>query len=170
MSSIRTLNSNLSLMKRTASKKRKTVQITLWVKPGVRSELERIAKTEGLSLSQTGGSFLEEAIRQKLHIQHTVLLQPIIEEAIRKEIAKYCNRLALLLVRVAFEVGMVRILMIKVLRRKRVFTNEILDKMLDESVVAAKGNITRKTPQMQTVLEEVSRWFTDEERGATSNA
>src|SRR5436853_7752156 len=112
-------------MKQTASKKRKTVQITVWVKPGVKSELQRIAKTEGLSLSQTGGSFLEEAIRQKLHIQHSVLLQPIIKEAIREEIAKFCTRLALLLVRVAFEVGMIRILTIEILRGYQAFQTEV---------------------------------------------
>jgi hypothetical protein len=156
-------------MKRITPKKRKTVQITLWVKPGVKSELERIAKTEGLSLSQTGGSFLEEAIRQKLHIQHTVLLQPIIEEAIRKEIAKYCNRLALLLVRVAFDVGIVRGLTVRILRRQRGVSDEVLNDMLDKSVVAAKGNITRKTPQLQTVLDEVSQWFKGEERTVQSN-
>src|SRR5437660_10890534 len=138
--------------KRTRSQKRKTVPFTCHITPQEKAEVQRKAKVEGISASQVGKAYIGQGIRQDLHQQHAVLLQPIIEEAIRKEMTKYSTRLALLLVRVAFEVGMIRILTIKILRRKQVFTNEVLDKMLDESVVAAKGNITRKTPQMQTVI------------------
>src|SRR5947207_13311627 len=92
-------------MKRNSSQKRNTVPLMLWVKPPVKAELQRLAQLEGVTLSKIGGTFLEEAIRQKLHVQHSVLLQPIIEEAIRKEMTKYSTRLALLLVRVAFDTG-----------------------------------------------------------------
>src|SRR5712691_5231899 len=40
-----------------SSRKRKTVPLTLWVKPGVRAELERIGAVEGSSLSAIGGAF-----------------------------------------------------------------------------------------------------------------
>src|SRR5258708_1900179 len=36
---------------------RKTVKVTLWVKPGVKAELERIAEMEGISVSATGAAF-----------------------------------------------------------------------------------------------------------------
>src|SRR5258708_11436154 len=104
-------------MKRTNSQKRKTVPVTLHVRKQVKAELERIAEQEGLSVSQTGGSFLEEAIRQKLHIQHAVLLQPIIEQAIRKGMRAYSNRLAFLLIRVAYAGEQTRSLVTNILHR-----------------------------------------------------
>ena len=42
--------------------KRKTEHLTLWVKPGVKAELERIAEQQGLSMIATGAAFLEEAV------------------------------------------------------------------------------------------------------------
>jgi len=39
--------------------KRQTVKLTTWVKPGVKTELQRIAEAEGLSLSRTGAAALE---------------------------------------------------------------------------------------------------------------
>src|SRR5207244_998396 len=49
--------------------KRQTVPVTLWVTPAIKAELKRLAEKEGLSVSQVGGSFLHEAIRQQLHVQ-----------------------------------------------------------------------------------------------------
>src|SRR5215467_2839670 len=90
------------------SRKRQTVQVSSWVKPAVKEELQHIASREGLSLSQTSAALLEEAVRQKLHIQHAVLLQPIIEQAIRSQMRQISTRLAFLLVRVAFDAGQIR--------------------------------------------------------------
>ena len=60
----------------------RTTKVTGWVKPGVKAELEPIADKKGLSVSATGAAFLKEAVRQNLNVQHSVLLQPIIEQAI----------------------------------------------------------------------------------------
>src|SRR5437764_14895216 len=98
--------------------KRKNVHLTLWVKPVVKAELKRVAEKEGLSVSSTGSAFLEEAIRQNLHVQHAVLLQPIIEQAIRKQMRTISTRLAWLLVRVAFDSGQTRQLVTNILRRQ----------------------------------------------------
>ena len=59
-----------------SSTKRKTVHVTLWMKPEIKAELKRLARLNGLSVSQTGGAFLEKALRQNLHEQHAALLQP----------------------------------------------------------------------------------------------
>src|SRR6266480_5484834 len=99
------MNSNTTRSQNRLNPKRKTVHLTLWVKPVVKAELKRVAEAEGLSVSSTGSAFLEEAIRQKLHVQHAVLLQPIIEQAIRKQMRFISTRLALLLARGAFESG-----------------------------------------------------------------
>src|SRR5438046_986675 len=63
---------------RQQSNKRQVVQPTSSHTPPVKAKIQRIADREGLSISQTVRAVLEEWVRQKLHIQHAVLLQPII--------------------------------------------------------------------------------------------
>src|SRR6185436_18610904 len=64
------------------SSTRRRERVTIWVEREVKAEVDRIARQEGLSVSATGAAFLREAVRQKLYVQHAVLLQPIIEQAI----------------------------------------------------------------------------------------
>src|SRR5437016_933523 len=78
--------------------KRKTVKLTVWVKPVVKAELQRRAEQEGLSLSATGAAFLEQALQANVDMQYSSLLQPIIEQAIRKQMRSISTRLAWLLV------------------------------------------------------------------------
>jgi hypothetical protein len=141
---------------------KKAEKVTLWVKPIVKEELERIAKREGLSLSAAGAAFLEEALRQKLHVQHAVLLQPIIEKAIRKQMRGISTRLAWLLVRVAYDSGQTRSLVTNVLGRQPGVTPEILKTILDNSNKTARGNITRRTPQLTELIEAVEDWIQPE--------
>src|SRR5438477_4183756 len=65
------MNSNHSRSQNRPTPKRKTIHLTLWVKPVVKAELQRIAEPEGVSISAAGGAFLEEALRQNLYTQHT---------------------------------------------------------------------------------------------------
>jgi hypothetical protein len=98
----------------------------------------------------------------KLHIQHAVLLQPIIEQAIRKQMRGISTRLAWLLVRVAFDAGQTRSLVTNVLGRQPGVTPEILQTILDNSGKTAKGNITRRTPQLTELIEAVEDWIQPE--------
>lgn len=157
------MNSNTSRSQNRPSPKRRTVHITLWVKPVVKAELKRVAEAEGLSVSSTGGAFLEEAIRQKLHVQHAVLLQPIIEQAIRRQMRTISTRLAWLLVRVAYDSGQTRQLVTNILRRQPGVTQAILNQILDSSNNAAKRNVLRRTPQIATLIAEVEKWLDEEE-------
>jgi hypothetical protein len=100
------------------AKHQKTVKVTLWVKPAVKAELKRLAGMDGLTLSKTGATLLEEAIHQKLHIQHALLLQPIIEQTVRKELRVFGNRLVFFLMRIAFASEQARILITNVLDRR----------------------------------------------------
>src|SRR6266704_1094056 len=85
------LNTNPSRSQKGNTSKRKTVPLMLWVNPRVKAELTRIAENEGLSMSATGGAFLEQALQQNLYTQHAALLEPIIEKAIRKHMRSYSN-------------------------------------------------------------------------------
>jgi hypothetical protein len=148
---------------RKRSKKRQTVQVNLWVRPQLKAELKRIAEKEGLSISQTGGAALEEWIRQQLHIQHAVLLQPIIETTIRKEIRRNIDRLVLVEARNAYEAGWTRRIVSNVLKYLPSMTEEKLNTILDRSSIDARKHIFRKTPQMNEVSEEVRKTRQGEE-------
>jgi hypothetical protein len=147
--------------------KRKTVQLTLWVKPIVIAELKRIAASEGLSVSATGAAILEKAMQTNLDMQYGALLQPIIRDAITKQIRLMSTRLAFLLVRVAFASEQTRSLVTNVLGRQQGVTPAVLNDILDSSSKAAKGKITYRTPQLEDLIAEVERWFQEEGNNKT---
>jgi hypothetical protein len=144
-------------------KKRKTVSLTLWVRPQLKAEIQRIAEAEGLSVSQTGGAGLEEWVRQKLHVQHAVLLQPIIETTIRKELSRTFSRFVLFMVQIAFEAGQTRRIATNILSRQPGVTSAMLEHILDASSDATRKTITRKTPPIASLIEEVEQWLREEE-------
>src|SRR5438874_6379154 len=96
------MNSKTHRSQNRPTAKRKTVHLTLWVKPVVKAELERIAEQEGVSVSATGGAFLEQALEEHVDMHYSALLHPIIEQAIAKKMRSYSSRISMLLVRVAF--------------------------------------------------------------------
>ena len=147
----------------TLPKKRKTVHLTLWVKPSIKAELQRIASQKALSISITGAAFLESALQQNLHTQHTALLDPIISKAIGKHMRSYSTRIALLLVRSIFASEQTRSLTTNILNRQPGVSQPVLEHILNGSSNAAKRNITRITPQLQTMIAEVEKWMQEGE-------
>jgi hypothetical protein len=143
--------------------KRKTIHLTLWVKPTVKAELKRLAEQEGLSVSSVGAAYLEKAMQTHLDLQYGALLQPIIESAIRQQMRSMSTRLAFLLVRVAFASEQTRSLVTNVLGRQQGVTPSVLNEILDGSSKAAKGKITHRTPQLEEIIAEVDRWFQKED-------
>jgi RecB family endonuclease NucS len=154
------------MKKHTHSRKRKTVVVSLWVKPEIKAEVWRLAEKEGLSVSKFSGALLEEALHQKLHIQHAVLLQPIIEQAISRRMAAISTRLSSLMVRGVLDIGQVRRLVVNLLARQPGMTQQTLEEILDGSHEGARKQITHMTPQLATLIEEVEKWLLqDEEAG-----
>jgi hypothetical protein len=143
--------------------KRKTIQLTLWVKPVVKAELKRLAEQERLSVSSVGTAYLEKAMQTSLDMQYGALLQPIIESAIRQQMRSMSTRLAFLLVRVAFASEQTRSLVTNVLGRQQGVTPSVLNEILDGSSKAAKGKITHRTPQLEELIAEVEQWFQNED-------
>jgi hypothetical protein len=142
------------------STKRKTVPLTLWVRPQLKAEIQRIAKLEGLSISQTGRAGLEEWVRQKLHLQHAVLLQPIIETAIRQELKGIMKKLVLFLSRNAYEAGWTRRLASNILKyQPGILNEEKLNTILDRSSIDARKYIFRKTPETNELNEAIEKWL-----------
>ncbi len=159
------MESNTTRSRNRNEQKRQTVQITLWVKPIVKTELKRIAEQEGLTVSTTGAAFLEKALQQNIDMQYGALLKPIIEQTITKQMQGMTTHLAWLLVRVAFDVGQIRGMVTNILGRQPGMNQDILTTILKESSKQAKMNITRRTPQLTELMEVLNKWLREKERG-----
>ncbi len=147
------------------SNKRQLVQLTIWLTPPVKAEIQRIAEREGLSISQTGRAGLEEWVRQKLHIQHAVLLQPIIETTIRQELRGMMKKLVFMLSRNAYEAGWTRRIASNMLKyADGIMTEEKLNTILDRSSIDAKKHIFRKTPETLELSKAIERWLLEGEK------
>jgi hypothetical protein len=155
-------NSTSSRSHNRPNAKQKTVKVTVWVKPGVKAELQRIAEQEGLSASATGAAFLEKALQQDIHTQHGALLETIIAKAIGKQMRSYSTRLAVLLVRSVFASEQTRSIATNILGRQPGVTQPVLERILNGSSNAAKRNIIRVTPQLATIIAEVEKWLAEE--------
>lgn len=153
------LNTNTSRSQKKRTPRRKTVHLTLWVKPIVKAELQRIAEREGLSVSGAGGTFLEKALQQHIDMQYSALLQPIIRETIVNQMRSISSRLAFLLVRVAFASEQTRSLATNILGRQPGMSPDVLNEILDRSSQAAKGKITQSTPQLEDLIAQVEQWL-----------
>ncbi len=138
---------------------RQTVKVTVWVKPAVKAELQRRAEREGLSLSATGAAFLEKAMQTAIDMQYGTLLEPIIERTINKHLRSRDNRLAILLVRSLFSTEQTRSLVTNILGRQPGVSQPVLEHILNGSSSVAKRNITRLTPQLKAIIEEVEQWM-----------
>jgi hypothetical protein len=140
--------------------KRQTVQLTLWVKPAVKHELQRIAQAEGLRVSRTGAGALEEWLARRSHIQHRGIFQPMIEQAIAKEMRTYSSRIAMLLIRSMYASEQTRALATNILGRQQGVTQSVLEHILDGTSDTARRNITRITPQLASLISEIEQWLT----------
>jgi hypothetical protein len=153
------LNNNPQRTKKHGSSRRKTVHLVLWVKPIVKAELKRIAEQEGISLSKAGGTFLTRALDGHTDRNYYALLDPTIKASVQKHMAGGFNRIAWLLVRIAFAVEQDRAINTNILGRQPGMTEEQLKHILTMSQSAAKGNITRTSPQMRELIDAVEKFL-----------
>jgi hypothetical protein len=148
--------------------KTRAVHLNLWLQPIVKAELQRLAEQEGLSVSATGAALFEAAIRQKLHIQQGVLLEPLIKQAIRDQMQGISNRLAFLLARNAFASEQTRAIATNILGRQQGVTEETLKNILAMTKRTAKGNLTRRNPELEELIAAIKQWLDLEEQEPTN--
>jgi hypothetical protein len=141
--------------------KRQTVKITIWAKPAVKHELQRIAEAEGLSLSRTGAASLEDWLAKKLDTHYARFLEPIIQHAIAKGIRAYSSRLATLLVRDLFVNEQTRAIAYNTLRKPPgvTLTDEAVDQIMTGSKNTARRNIAHVDPELITVIQAIDTWL-----------
>jgi len=139
------------------SRKRKTVPLVIWLSPSEKADVRRLAEQEGLSLSQTGRTFVVEGIRQKLHTRYAVLIQPIIETTIRNELRRYFSRMILFLARITMTLDVMKGLIKWLCRRLAGATKEQVDSVEVRSRTDARVNLIKRTPQLESITEELEK-------------
>jgi hypothetical protein len=149
------------------STKRRTVLAAGWVSQPISEEIDRIAKDTGLTRSHTIAVLLEEAVHQKLHIQHAVLLGPIIQQALAKEREKDRKRMWQLLVQNTVLTRQIMYLVTNVLTRIGATnppTAERLHQILDWSKEKARENTFTHGEETEALIDAIGVWL-DWEQG-----
>ena len=126
--------------------RRKLRQVASWVDEPIIAQLQELARSQGLSMSQTIHDLLKEILRQKFHQQQAATLPSIIEQAVAKSHRSLATRLVSLLVRIAFDTGQTRVLATNTLGMQEGMTEENLKEILATADKRTKANLTRKTP------------------------
>jgi hypothetical protein len=149
--------------------RRKLRQVASWVDEPIIAQLQELARSQGLSMSQTIHDLLKEILRQRFHQQQAATLPSLIEKAVAKSNRSLATRLAWLLVRIAFDTGQTRVLATNTLGMQDGMTEENLKEILATADKRTKANLTRKTPQLTQLMEAVEKWLLEaEEEGKTN--
>lgn len=145
------------------SNKRQLVEVAGCVPRQVADQLERMRDQGGsgkrISRSAVVAALITKGVQEHQDLQYGAPLQPIIEQAIARQMRSISTRLAWLLVRIAFDAGQTRSMVTNILGRQPGVTPEILQTILEGSGKTAKANITRRTPQIVELIEAVEQWI-----------
>ena len=145
--------------------KRRTVQLTLWISPIEKAEIQRRATRENLSVSSVGAALLRKGMQADLDMQYGALLEPVFASLLTRHMESRDNRLALLLVRNYLVGEQTRGLVTNLLGRHPAIIPEVLNDILDTSFQDAKKKLIRRSPELEALIKEVKSWVIREERG-----
>jgi hypothetical protein len=144
--------------------------MTLRVRPGVKTALERIAHEDNVSLSEASATGLEIYARAKIHDQEEALFEPRMQAMMRREIRSSDNRHIYFEMRNAIASEQTRILTTDLYKRqlaKEGVPPKEINAKLDNAYNMARTNVLRKakTPQLKSLLAEWWRltedWISD---------
>jgi hypothetical protein len=137
----------------------KSGRISFWADPALKERLRAVALREGLSISATCAAFLRKSLQQDIDLEYSATLEPVFERLIGKFMRGISTRLAWLLARVSIDSGQTRSLVTNILGRQQGMTTDLLRSIVKQSADTARGNITRRTPQLEDVIESVEKWL-----------
>jgi hypothetical protein len=149
---------------------RKLHQVAAWVDEPIILQLQDLARVQHLSMSQTIRGLLTDILRQKFHQQQAATLPELIDQAVAKANRAMATRMAWLLIRIAFDVGHIKVLATNTLGMQEGMTEESLKDILQTADKRTKANLTRKTPQLTELMQTVEQWLLQAEgegKGAT---
>jgi len=149
---------------------KRTERLTLRVRPGVKSTLQRLATKDKISLSEASANGLEDFARAKIHEQEETLFEPRMHAMLRREIRASDDRRVPFEIRTAIAAEHTRLieadLYARQLRREGVPLPAIKEK-LKSMYRQARANVLKKTPQMQTIL---AQWWQEPPEAATEQS
>jgi hypothetical protein len=149
---------------------KRTERLTLRVRPGVKSTLQRLATKDKISLSEASANGLEDFARAKIHEQEETLFEPRMQAMMRREIRASDDRRVPFEIRTAIAAEHTRLieadLYTRQLRTEGVPHSQIKEK-LKTMYRQARANVLKKTPQMQTIL---AQWWQEPPEGATEQS
>jgi hypothetical protein len=148
--------------------------LTLRVKPGVRTALERIAHDDEVSLSEASATGLEVFARANIHDQEEALFEPRMQAMMRREIRASDNRHVPFEIKNAIASEQTRILIADLYKRqllKEGIPLKVVNAKLDNAYTMARANVLKtKTPKFQTLLAEWWQAIEDPSDGGVENA
>jgi hypothetical protein len=142
---------------------KRSSRMTLRVRPGVRTALERIAKDDEVSLSEASATGLEVYARAKIHDQEETLFEPRMQAMMRREIQSSDNRHIPFEIKNAIAAEQTRILTADLYKRmllKEGIPLKEINAKLDAAYNLARANIFKtKTPKFKSLLAEWKRIY-----------
>ena len=133
----------------------------IWAEPAVQAEVRRVADQAGLSISTVGAQLLEGALRQDLATQYATLLQPMVDQAIRKRMRFLAELLLLLL----YDCSQMKYLLVNTVGRLPdypVMSEDMFNHVRDESTRAAKRDLRSRSPHLKALIAEELEHFLKE--------
>ena len=142
-------------------------KMTFWVEPKAAAELRRKARESHLSVSAVGASFIEQMVGQDIQQQYAALLQPMVEQAIRKQMNRLVTFLVSLLIPMYCNTGQTKRLVVNIIGRLHdnpQMSEQVLNTILDESSQAARNDLKRRSPHLASLIqEEIDRLLSEDE-------
>ena len=132
-----------------------------WLKPATAAEIRRRAAQTGLSASATGAYFLDEMVLRDLQLQHGALLEPMVDQAIRKRMRFLAELLLLLL----YDCSQMKYLLVNSLGRLPdypVMSEDMFNHVRDESTRTAKRDLRSRSPHLKALIAEELEHFLQE--------
>jgi hypothetical protein len=147
---------------------KRSSRMTLRVRPGVKTALERIAHDDNVSLSEASATGLEVYARATIHDQEETLFEPRMQAMMRREIRASDNRHVPFEIKNAIAAEQTRILTADLYKRmllKEGVPLKQINAKLDTAYNLARVNVLKtKTPKFKTLLAQW--WQTTEDLSA----
>jgi hypothetical protein len=132
------------------------VRGSIWMRPGVKSALQRLADQDDLRFSEACATALEVYARWKIHKQEEALFEPRFRKIAREENRSLGNRLVFFEMRNAIAAEQTRILTTDLYKRQLekegIPLNQIQTKV-DNAYTLARSNVLKKSPQLASLLD-----------------
>jgi hypothetical protein len=136
--------------------KERKVRGSIWMRPGVKSALQRLADQDNLSFSEMCATALEVFARWKIHKQEEALFEPRFRKIAREENRSLGNRLVFFEMRNAIAAEQTRILTTDLYKRQLLqegISQQQIQTKVDNAYTLARSNVLKKSPQLAALLD-----------------